>query len=219
VLGEHGVAFVICLGVDMTRLVEDIITQITLILLGPFFFLALALLLALTGQGRCLGFICCLGLAFLLFAGVAARLIGLFGLAFAISQPLCFFTVRVLQGYFHHSAEGQDLSPDEVQDQLSVPNACLEGADRLVFCHILHRLVRSGPSLARSSPDPAGSNHSVSYHHRTSICRHRAGTRMRYPSERAMAYGNHLDITGANAVCNRGPCTGPSAVEATISAS
>ena len=66
---------------------------------------------------------------------------------FAASDAVLFFAICIACCYLHHLAHGDVACWAELQVQISVPHACLEGADCLMLCDVLHRVVESCPTL------------------------------------------------------------------------
>ena len=65
----------------------------------------------------------------------------------AATYAVLLFAICIARSYLHPLAHGDVACPTKLQVQISVPNACLEGADCLVFCNILHRVVEGCPAL------------------------------------------------------------------------
>ena len=65
----------------------------------------------------------------------------------ATPEPILFFTIGILGGNLHHSTQRHVSCLTELQIQLSVLDAFLEGTNCLVIRHILHHVVQRDPSL------------------------------------------------------------------------
>ena len=70
---------------------------------------------------------------FLLPIGISGSGVLVDWFSLAIAESVLLFAISIPSGYFRHSAQSHVSGTTELQDELSVSDALLEGANRLVI--------------------------------------------------------------------------------------
>ena len=138
-LWVNKITIFIFLGVDVTWQIQNIVSILILDFLGLPGALGFSLEVSL-GYGQGLPRSGWLGLPLLFPTGVSSGFLGdCFELA--ASESIFVFTISVLGGNLHHPIQRHLSSSTELQIQLSVLNAFLEGTNCLMVWHILNRVM------------------------------------------------------------------------------
>ena len=144
-LRVNEVTLFIFLGVDVTWQIQNIISVLILDFLGLPGAFGFSLEISLgCGQGLPRGG--WLGLPLLFPTGVPSGFLG-DRLVLATPESIFVFTISVFGGNLHHPIQRHLSSATELQIQLSVFNAFLEGTNCLMVWHILNRVMQRDPPL------------------------------------------------------------------------